>query len=49
MFGDAEDDASEVKAGPAEMTAVGVGVIGTLLLGIVPALVLSMIETATIG
>ena len=49
MFGDAEDDASEVKAGPAEMTAVGVGVIGTLLLGIVPALVLSMIDTATIG
>ena len=49
MFGDAEDDAPDVKTGPAEMTAVSVGVIGTLLLGIVPALVLTMIDSATLG
>lgn len=49
MFGDADEDAPEVKPNAAEMTAVGVGVVGTLLLGIVPALVLTMIDTATIG
>ena len=49
MFGDPEEDAPDVKPAPAELAAVGVGVIGTLLLGVIPALALNMIDTATIG
>ena len=49
MFGEPEDDAPDVKPAPAELAAVGVGVIGTLLLGVIPALALNVIDSATIG
>ena len=49
MFGEPEDDAPDVKPASAELAAVGVGVIGTLLLGVVPALALNVIDSATIG
>ena len=44
MFGEVKAGADTVSPSRAELAAVGVGVVGTLLLGVVPALVLNVVD-----